>query len=186
MKILLPLAVASALSLGFYGEARAETQPIGKVGHWQISADETLCKARGVYADGTSLDFYMNNQGGMWIGIENPKWAVPEGDYQVTMQVDRAAPTTHNAKGNGNFVMWFAMVEEPIINLLSYGRDLYAQIGAQTYHYQLVRSEAMLRALGQCAAPHIAAANPFSGSSPAGRTETPASTETPSNPFRRL
>jgi hypothetical protein len=190
MKSLPTLAAAAALFTGFFSgfsaPARAEMVPFKTIGHWTLLSDETLCKARGEYADGTSLVFAINAKGVLVLGIENDAWEIPKGEYQITMQVDRAAPVSHTAKAGPGWVFWGVSLDEPNINLLSYGMMFHATIGYQAFHYRLDRSEAMLKALGQCAAPKIAAANPFSGSPPAATSKTPATTETPSNPFRRL
>lgn len=188
MKSLLPLAAAAALSLGVYGEARAEMAPYTTIAHWRITADAELCKASGEYQDGTVLNFYINAKGAAAVGIENQKWTtLPKGTYEVTMQVDRAAPTTLEAKAGPGWVVWLVPFDEPTINLLSYGNMLYVQVGSQKHQYKLDRSEAAWKALGQCAAPRMAAANPFAGSPPTAASKSPpASTETPSNPFRRM
>jgi hypothetical protein len=187
MKSLLPLAVAAALSIGFYGEARAgDWTSQGTVGPWQMEATDKVCKARSFYKNGTQLHFAINAKGAAMIGITNPDWSIPEGSYEVVMQVDRAVPSPITATGKNHYVLFQVEFDEPTINLLSYGRTLFVTVGQQNYQYELYRSEAMLKALAKCAAPMMANANPFSDSPPSARTETPASTETPSNPFRRL
>jgi hypothetical protein len=179
--------LAAAAFLGFSAPASAEMVPFKTIGHWTLLSDETLCKARGEYADGTRLVFAINAKGVLVLGIENDAWEIPKGEYQITMQVDRAAPVSHTAKAGPGWVFWGVSLDEPNINLLSYGMMFHATIGYQAFHYRLDRSEAVLKSLAQCAAPRIAAANPFAGSPPASTSKTPpASTETPSNPFRRL
>jgi len=186
MKSLLPLTAAAALFFGFYGEARAADgwTPLSKIGHWQIRHSSKVCDASGVFADGTRLEFSINaNQVGL-ITVVDPKWSIPKGDYDVVTQVDRAPSSKVEAHGEDSWVMWQIPLTEASINLLSYGRTLYLKVGQQTVSYDLALTEAVWKALAKCAAPMMAAANPFAGSPP--RTETPASTETPSNPFRRL
>src|SRR4051812_7335171 len=101
------LAAAAALFLGVYGQARADNMvPITTIGHWQISADATLCKADGAYQDGTLLTFYINEKGAASIAVEHPKWSIPRGTYEIFMQVDRAPPTVHKATGNNSYVIW--------------------------------------------------------------------------------
>jgi hypothetical protein len=83
--------------------------------------------------------------------------------------------------------MWSIPLDEQSLNLLSHGRALKARIGQTVVSYDLTYSEAVVKALGQCAATSMAAANPFAASPPAAASNSPpASTETPSNPFRRL
>jgi hypothetical protein len=183
------LAAAAALFLGVAGQARAaadDMTPYATVGHWQIKADAVLCTAHGEYQDGTYLDVSINAYGVATISMVDPKWNIPKGTYSVTSWIDRAPTETFTAKAEGIWVGWHLGLNEENINLLSYGNVLHVQIGSQTYNYKLDRSEAMLKALSKCAAPRIAAANPFAGSPPAAASKTPASTETPSNPFRRL
>ena len=72
MKSLLPLAVAAALSIGVYGEARAELPTIGKVSATGRSWLTPSCaRLAAQYADGTNLTFAINNHGVLVIGIEN-------------------------------------------------------------------------------------------------------------------
>src|SRR4051812_25934299 len=115
------LAAAAAFFLGFSAPASAEMVPLQTIGHWQITADAALCKARGEYQDGTNLVFSINNKGGLGISIGNDAWAIPKGEYEITMQVDRAAPTDYAAWANTNYVLWFAPLDEATVNLLSYG-----------------------------------------------------------------
>jgi hypothetical protein len=185
MKSLLPLAAAAALFLGFSAPASAELPLLKKIGPWQITADDTLCAA---YADftNTRLMFVINAHGVGTIGITNEKWRIPEGSYEVVMQVDGALSATYEAKADAGHVYWKIPLTEESINLLSYGRHLYVKVGEEIHKYDLTMSRAMLKALTRCATPFMASGNPFSGSPPAAIKETPASTETPSNPFRRL
>ena len=93
---------------------------------------------------------------------------------------------------NGWIVFGFAL-DEPTINLLSYGRTLYVTVGTQNFQYDLTRSEAVLKALIACIEPRMASANPFASKTPVapppGFTEVvPANpfAETTSNPYRRM
>jgi hypothetical protein len=183
------LAAAAALFLGLSAPASAgDMAPIGTIGHWQITANETLCKAHGEYQDGTNLEFAINAKGGLSISIGNNAWAIPEGKYEITMQVDRTAPTDHAARAKANYVVWFASLDEATVNRLSYGNALHVKVGYQAFHYKLARSEAVMKALVQCAAPRMAAANPFAASPPAAASNAPATPfpETASNPYRRM
>lgn len=184
MKLLPTLAAAAALLAGVSGSALADWVPYGKVGGWQVSSGEQFegCVASGDYENGTTLSFYINVSGGLSISVSHEKWNIPEGGYEVQAQVDRTKPGRMSAYGKGTWVMFNLQGSESDFNLLRYGRVLYVTVGAQSYEYNLVRSEAMLKALGQCAASRATSANPFSGAG----SNPPASTETPSNPFRRL
>jgi hypothetical protein len=193
MKSLPTLAAAAALFTGFTvfsgfssPASAGDWASRGTVGPWQMEATDTVCKARSFHKNGTQLHFAINAKGAAMIGITNPDWKIPEGSYDVVMQVDRAVPATFDATGKDHYVIFAVEFDEPTINLLSYGRTLFVTVGQQSYQYDLTMSEAMLKALGKCAAPMMAAANPFSGSPPAATSNTPASTDTPSNPFRRL
>jgi hypothetical protein len=196
MKSLPTLAAAAALFTGFTvfsgfsspaSAAVGEMEPYGTVGHWQINGNEKVCRAHSDFQNGTTLSFYINVSGGLSIAIKNPKWEIPNGDYEVSAQVDRTTPGRMTATAYGKLVFFGLSGTEADFNLLSYGRVLYVTIGQQVYQYELYRSEAMLKALGRCATTRAASANPFAGSPPAAVSKTPpASTETPSNPFRRL
>jgi hypothetical protein len=193
MKSLPTLAAAAALFTGFTvfsgfssPASAGDWASRGTVGPWQMEATDKVCKARSFHKNGTQLHFAINAKGAAMIGITNPDWKIPEGSYDVVMQVDRAVPATFDATGKDHYVIFAVEFDEPTINLLSYGRTLFVTVGQQSYQYDLTMSEAMLKALGKCAAPMMAAANPFSGSPPAATSNTPASTDTPSNPFRRL
>jgi hypothetical protein len=176
------LAAAAALFLGFYGQAQADQT----IGHWTISFHDQFCDASGVFQDGTRLEFSINAKGALIVTVVNPQWSIPRGRHQVEMQVDRAETETFEATANRDYVMWSIPLDEQSLNLLSHGRALKARIGQTVVSYDLAYSESVVKALGQCAATHIAAANPFACSPPAATSKTPASTETPSNPFRRL
>jgi hypothetical protein len=188
MKSLLPLAAAAALFLGVVGPARAaaEWTPLGKIGHWKIQATEKLCEASGAFRDGNLLEFTIGSSGVAIITVVDPKWRIPEGDYEIVTQVDRAPPQTFTASGKKSWVMWAIPLTEENINLLSYGRTLKVTLGQTVVSYDLALSEAAWKAVAKCAAPKMAASNPFSGTPPSASPGTPASTDTPSNPFRRL
>jgi hypothetical protein len=184
---LLPLAAAAALFLGFSSPAAAETKVLQKIGHWTIKAADGFCDASGLFQDGTLLEFTINAKRALMVSVVNPKWSIPEGRYQVEMQVDRSDLETFEAKANKTSVIWVIPTNEQSFNLLSHGRTLRARIEQTIVSYDLTYSESVVKALGQCAAPMMASANPFAGSPPAATSKTPpASTETPSNPFRRL
>jgi hypothetical protein len=188
MKSLLPLAAAAALFLGVVGSARAsDMEPYGTVGHWQINGNDKVCRAHSDFQNGTTLTFYINVSGGLSISIRNPKWDIPEGKYEVSAQVDRTNPGRMTAAGYGTVVFFGLVGSESDFNLLSYGRMLYVTVGAQVYQYELYRSEAMLKALGRCAATRTAAANPYAGPQ-ANAPQSPPNPfpETASNPYRRM
>jgi hypothetical protein len=188
MKSLLPLAAAAAIFCGLSAPAAADDwTSLNKIGHWQIRSSERLCEASGVFRDGSLLEFTIGSSGVAIITVQDPKWRIPQGDYEIVTQVDRAPAQTFTATGSGTWVMWKIPLTEESINLLSYGRTLRITLGQMVISYDLALSEAAWKAVAKCAAPKMAAANPFSGSPPAAASKTPpASTETPSNPFRRL
>lgn len=174
MKSLL-LAAAAALSLGFSAPAAAgDFRPVTTVGGWSITANENTCIAKGQYDNGTSLAFVVNTDGQASISIENLKWRIPEGDYEVLVQVDRSPTNRFRAAATGPWIFFKIQLVEHNINLLSQGRKLFVTVGQWVYEYQLVGSAAMLRGLGECAGARMASANPF-----AGTRSIPAS----SNPF---
>jgi hypothetical protein len=179
------LAAAAAIFLGLSAPASAadELVSLGKVGLWQVSADATLCRASLEYEDDAVLTFGINSKGGAGIAIENPKWSIPEGKYQVVSWVDRAKPTTFPATASGRAVIWEYPLNDEQFGLLSNGAVLHARIGRAEVRYRLDGSAAVLRALAGCAAERMRAANPFSGGpAPA---EDPFA-ETASNPYRRM
>jgi hypothetical protein len=161
------LAAAAALFLGFSAPASAAADddlvPYTTVGHWQIMSSDNECRAHSYYQNGTTLGFYVDVSGHVSIGIGNPKWNIPEGEYAVSAQVDQTKPGHMTARGNRTWIVFGIVGSEGDMNLLSYGRTLYVTLGTQVYQYELIRSEAMLKALVQCAATRMAAANPFSG-----------------------
>jgi hypothetical protein len=167
-------AAAFCLSLSAPASA-GDFRPVTTVGGWSITADESTCIAKGQYDNGTSLAFVINASGQASISIENLKWRIPEGDYEVLVQVDRSAANRFKAAATGPWVFFNIQLVEHNINLLSQGRKLFVTVGQWVYEYQLVGSAAMLRGLGECAGQRMAAApNPF-----AGAESIPAS----SNPF---
>jgi hypothetical protein len=173
---------APALLAGVSAPASAsagDMVPYATIGHWQLSANDGLCKAAGEYENGTVLDFSINAWGVAMIGITNPKWRIPEGSYDVAAQVDRASLGTVSAKAKDTWLYFHFALNEPTINLLSYGKSMYVTVGRDRYQYDLVRSEAMLKALGACAGPRIKAANPFSAPDAQANPYKPAV----SNPF---
>lgn len=183
LRRIVPLAAAVALLAGISAPAWAvrSTLPdmthIATIGHWEISADATLCNAIGAYQNGTELHFTINAKGGAMIGVVNPNWHIPEGSYEVVTQVDRAPPQTATANAKDDWLVFSFAMNEPTINLLSYGKTMYLTIGRDRYQYDLIRSEAMLKALGACIGPRIKAANPFSD------TQTNPYRPVVSNPF---
>jgi hypothetical protein len=183
------LAAAAALFLNASTAVHAgDMTRLPSVDHWKMAADDEVCRAEGSYLNGTFLHFFINAKGGMYLGVSHPEWSIPDGSYNVTAQVDRAPATTFKANASDGWVVWEIVLNEHDLNLLSYGRTLSVTLGRWLYQYELTGTAAMLKALSKCAAARIAAANPnpFAGSPPAAASKTPASTETPSNPFRRL
>lgn len=190
MKSLPTLAAAAALFTGFMAPASAAASDftsLGTAGGWSISADHEFCHALKTFANGSSLNFGLFNDGRARIYIDNENWNIPEGNYPVVVSVDRMAPTTFDAKAKGNVVSlaWKLTADE--INIMSSGAVFRATVGRQSYQFNLAGSAEMLKALGQCISTRMAAANPFAGTPPAAASKTPpASADTPSNPFRRL
>jgi hypothetical protein len=189
MKFKLPLAAAAALFLGVVGPAAAgDETPLGTIGHWQMTAKDGFCQARGAYKNGTHLSFVINDKGVAMISIENDNWHIPKGSYPVEVQVDRAGRDTATATADDGWIVFEFALNEPTINLLSYGRTMFVTVGRDRYQYDLVRSELMLKALSSCATGRMASANPFAGTAP--QASAPPSTnpfpETASNPYRRM
>lgn len=188
MKSLLSLAAAAALFLSFAAPARAtEWTQMRDVGPWTISATEGLCQGAAKFRNGTQLGFFFNADGEFWLSLSSPEWRIPNGEYEIASQVDRSERSTHKAKVIDNWIVWQIATTEHNNNLLSFGRVLYLTVGTRQYQYELVRSEAMLKALGECIAPQMASANPFRGGAPAAKapSDNPFA-ETRSNPYRRM
>jgi hypothetical protein len=182
------LAAAAALLVNCSAPVMAEEVHVATVGHWEIYADETACMARGGYKNGTHLSFMSRSDGTATVGIENSNWKIPKGSYEVVTQIDRTAPQKVKAIAKDDLLIFDFYWNEPTINLLSYGRTLFVTVGAQSFQYELVRSEAMLKALSACVGQRMATANPFVGASkapPPGFEPVPYA-ETPSNPYRRM
>jgi hypothetical protein len=182
------LAAAVAIFVGFSAPAAADDYvPLQSIGHWKIRANATVCDARGTFEDGTRLDFSINAHAAVVFTVVNPSWRIPEGKYDVVTQVDRSAQRTSEADAFGDHVMWWTPVTEETINLLSYGRTLSVKVGQTVLSYDLALSEAVFKALVRCAAPRIAAANPFANTAPQA-SAPPANpfAETASNPYRRM
>jgi hypothetical protein len=180
------LAVAAALLVNLMPEARADWTPLNKIGHWQIRSGAGVCDASGVFADGTRLEFSINEHRVALVSVVDPKWSIPEGIYEIVMQVDRAPPQPLKAKGKGAWVMWDIPLTEESINLLSYGRTLRVTLGQTVVSYDLALSEAAWKAVAKCAAPMLEAANPFAGQQSAAPPASNPFAETTSNPYRRM
>jgi len=182
------LAAAAALLVNCSAPVMADSwTPFGTIGHWHLTASDKSCRARAEYQNGTYLSFALNGFGAAMISIENPGWHIPEGSYEVVTQVDRTAPEKVKATAQGDFLLFQFYFNEPTMNLLSYGRTLSVTVGTQSYQYNLVQSEAVLKALVKCVAPRLEAANPFAGQQSA--APPPAANpfaETTSNPYRRM
>jgi hypothetical protein len=195
MKSLSTLAATAALFICLSAPAQAgDWASQGTIGPWRMAASASACEARAAYKNGTELIFAINARGANMIAIANPNWHIPKGSYEVVVQVDRSTPDKAKADADDDFLVFQFALNEPTINLLSYGRTLFLTVGQQNYQYDLVRSEAMLKALIACAGPRMASGNPFAGTPsakapPPGFTEVVPSNpfpETASNPYRRM
>jgi hypothetical protein len=92
-----------------------------------------------------------------------------------------------NASGKGTIVRLQWAMDADEINIMSSGAVFRATVGRNIYEYSLAGSAAMLEAVGRCTGQLAAEANPFGSAPPVATSKIPlASTETPSNPFRRL
>jgi hypothetical protein len=182
------LAAAAALFIGLSAPAAADMTSLGAVGPWQIAADAEVCQAVAPYKNGTQLYFFINANGALVLGVARPNWAIPAGNYQVSVGVDTTERRSHTAKAADGWIVWEIAASQDNFNLLSYGRTLYVTVGQQSYQYDLTRSEAMLKALGRCASERFVSANPFAGT-PATREQSEQANpfaETASNPYRRM
>lgn len=189
MKSLPTLAAAAALFLGFSAPASASGEPVkyATVRNWEIYSNGTYCTANAKYENGSSLQFNFDTEGRANIAIWNSRWKIPKGTYQVVVAVDRTPPKTFRAEADGYYVMMPWELNEEQINIMSNGVVFRATVGRELYEYSLAGSREMMHSLGRCVADlSPSSADPFSTSPPAARAETPASTDTPSNPFRRL
>jgi hypothetical protein len=131
----------------------------------------------------------MRTDGAGRISVMNERWSIPQGEYPVTLSVDRVPPVTFRGEAGdtGRVVsVWWKLTPDEI-NLVSYGAVLNATVGKAEYQYRLVGSEAMLKALVKCAAERMGAANPYAGTAPQA-SAPPANpfAETTSNPYRRM
>jgi|SRR4051794_8390420 hypothetical protein len=183
------LAAAAALFIDLSAPVWAgdDVVSIGSVGPWQLRTFKDACIAVAPFKNGTSLEFWLSAKGWTATSINNSDWAIPKGDYEVVMQVDRAAPEVFKGHAEKDWVIWHYDMTEATANLLSYGNTLSVTVGRSRYQYSLDRSEAMLKALGQCVSTRLASANPFSNAAP--NASAPPSTpfpETTSNPYRRM
>lgn len=181
------LAAAAALFACWLPDARADTL-ITTIHHWKVtdSRELSLCRARGDYADGNYLDFYINKVGALSIALTNPKWNIPAGKYSVVSWIDRVSPTTFHAESEDNFVMWHPVLDDNAVGLISNGRTMYIRVGSETYSYDLAWSGQMLKAVAACAAKYMDAANPFAGQPSASAPPANPFAETTSNPYRRM
>jgi len=196
MKSLLPLAAAAVLFTGFTvfsgfsSPASASDAPVkyATVRNWVIYNNGAHCTANAKYEDGSTLQFNIGTNGGANIAIWNPRWNIPKGNYTVVVAIDRAQAETIEAEADGYYVMMPWQVNEARMNLVSNGVVFRAMLGQEIYEYNLAGSREMLGLLSRCvAAISPSASNPFAATPPAATSKTPpASTDTPSNPFRRL
>jgi hypothetical protein len=183
---LLPLAAAAALFIGLSAPAAAEVS-LGSAGGWNITANDTVCAGSMIFDNGTALGFGIYADGRGAIIIKNKNWNIPKGNYPVVSSIDRTKPTTFNAQGNGQSVVWAWEINEDEINLVSNGAVLRATIGRAEYSYRLNGSAEMLRAVRRCAVSRLSIGNPFSRGAAA--EEAPSDNpfpETASNPYRRM
>jgi hypothetical protein len=190
MKSLPTLAAAAALFTGFTvfsgfsAPAHAEPQEISVVEGWHIFKNKTWCSGGALFKNDTGLAVNIGVSGAATIVFSNDHWDIPEGKYPVVVAVDRMAPTTFQATGKGTLISLRWSMDADEINIMSNGAVFRATVGRETLEFSLAGSAAMLEAVGRCVG-QIAAANPFSAPH-AATDKTPASTDTPSNPFRRL
>jgi hypothetical protein len=191
MKSLPTLAAAAALFTGFTvfaglsSPARAEeSQEISVVEGWHIFKNKTWCSGGALFKNDTGMAVNIGVSGSATIVLSSDHWDIPEGKYPVVVAVDRMAPATFQAKGKGTLVTLQWSMDADEINVMSNGAVFRATVGREILEFSLAGSTAMLEAVGRCVG-QLASANPFAGSPAASKTP-PASTETPSNPFRRL
>jgi hypothetical protein len=164
LRRLTTLAAAAALLAGISAPASAGGfVHLQTIKHWKISAAEDLCMARGEYVDGTYLQFAIGTKPMVIVAIEDPRWDIPEGRYDVAAWVDRAEPRTFSAMAGERFVIWDVPLNEEQITVLSRAATLSVRIGKASYKYDLRGSAEVLNALGRCAGERLAAANPFAG-----------------------
>jgi hypothetical protein len=185
------LAAAAALLVNCSAPVMAgDYVPLRTIGHWQLRASDHVCDASGVFRDGTRLEFAINTKGALIISVVNPKWSIPKGVYDVVMQVDRAEAKTFAAEAHNAAVDWVIPLTEESLNLLSFGRTLYAKVGTQSFQYDLALSEPVIKALSACIGQRMASANPFaaqqSAAPPAAAPPANPFAETTSNPYRRM
>jgi hypothetical protein len=179
------LAAAAALLAGLTTAQAAEPDwtDLGHVEGWNISATSYVCLGQARYKNGTELGFAIGRNGKAIITISKMGWTIPEGNYPVTVAIDRAKPVAVTGQAEGAVVSVDWEVTEDMVNLISNGAILYATVGQQQFRYDLGGSRQMLQALLSCVRKRVQAANPFAGQTQQPRRETPAAA---SNPFQRL
>jgi hypothetical protein len=131
------------------------------------------------YKNGTMLGFSLARDGAAMIHIASNDWNIPEGDYPVTLSVDRTKPVEFVGRAAGTAIAMDWKLTETEINIVSSGVTLYATVGRMQFRYDLGGSRLMMQALLSCIKQRVQAANPFAG-------QAPVSREAASNPFQRM
>jgi hypothetical protein len=151
--------------------SNGEWASLGNAGGWRIDANDVVCMSTRAFQNGTNLHFIIAANEHAGIMISNDRWAIPEGNYPVTLSVDRTPPVVFPGKADRTIVSvsWKLSADE--INLVSYGATLHVTVGRTQYHYSLAGSADMLASLGRCAGDRMALANPFSGTQPTTPTQ---------------
>ena len=62
------------------------------------------------------------------VSVVNPKWSIPEGRYQVEMQVDWSRSETFEARRTTDYVIWTIPTDERSSVRCRHGRTLRAKI----------------------------------------------------------
>jgi hypothetical protein len=176
-KLLLAATAILALTGAAHGD---EFKEYAKVGAWSVEAGEGFCMASAHYDHNDNfLTFAIAGNGKASITITNPKWHIPEGEYEIRAAVDDKIPANFTANAEKTIVSWGIALGENNIDILSKGSLLHVYIGDKEHTYGLNGSAAMLGSLIRCVDEIVFGSNPFSD------PPKTAPVSTPSNPFKR-
>lgn len=176
------LAACAVLALTGVARGDGPIKEYATTGNWRIQSDSDSCYATTTYPSiHHSVTFAVTANGSSVVFINNQKWKIPKGEYEIMSAVDGGIPAKFTGLSEDSIVSWKFDLSENNINTLSKGSILHVYIGGVDYKYSLEGSSSMLVALIRCTATLAVSANPFAGQP----SPSAAPVSTPDNPFRK-
>ena len=79
---------------------------MGSIGPWRIETNAAVCSAESIAPDGSRVSFAINAKGAAAsVAIFDARWDIPEGEYGVSMWVDRSLPQVATAMAVGRMAI---------------------------------------------------------------------------------